>query len=258
MAERGARSSQEQPVRLPGETQPGVELRRGSLIGAGAVLLRSLLEGVRDGRARKAECRAAQTAELKHAMREYLTALDAVERVGLDPTGHFIARLVRRVVYGQRIEHLSDRLAAASAHMRLVAPAAVDDLMREAEELGDRYSSGDKQWRAEWIALPARLRTSFRQELDEPDRAQRGTGRAAVAASGAQPAPVFVCVAPNGAGVGATAADVDSHHFSPRFPRMNSRRFARGCLRRASASSPPSKARRRFARCLRRVVEFVR
>ncbi|MEA2188498.1 MAG: hypothetical protein QOK16_3509 [Solirubrobacteraceae bacterium] len=166
----------------------------GSLIGAGAVLLGSLLTGHREQRVRVAEREASRRAELKTAMREYLAALDAVtnelrdqlaqptptrvdrsldramQRAGLQVVVFMIGRLLNRAVYGRRHEVLADELMVAAAHLRLVAPPAVADLMREVEEVALEYSSGDEQWQATWMLLRARVRAEFRSQLLEPYR----------------------------------------------------------------------------------------
>jgi hypothetical protein len=127
-------------------------------------------------------------------MREYLAALDAVpnelrdqpaqptptrvdgsldramQRAGLQVVVFMIGRLLNRAVYGRRHELLADELMVAAAHLRLAAPPAVADLMREVEEVTLEYSSVDEQWQATWMLLRARVRAEFRSQLLEPYR----------------------------------------------------------------------------------------
>jgi len=162
----------------------------GSLIGAGAVLLGALLTAQRQKRTREAEREAAQRAELKNALREYLAALDALtneladhprqpkptrldraldraaSRAGLPVIGFLILRLVHRAVYGQRHHVLSDRIVNAASLLRLIAPPGVEAYMQEAEEVAARWAPGDEAWREEWSVLRARVRAGFRRELD--------------------------------------------------------------------------------------------
>lgn len=46
--------------------------------------------------------------------------------------------LVQRAVYGERQQVLGDRLVAAASHLRLIAPATVETMMLETEQLAGR------------------------------------------------------------------------------------------------------------------------
>jgi len=166
----------------------------GSLVGGGFVLAGSLLTMVRESRVRKAEHRAARRAELKSAMREYLAALDAVaieiadspatprptrvdafldwlaDRTGFSVILFILIRLLRRATHGGRHDELSDRLVAASAHLRLIAPVGILDLMREIEDTAERYEPASGRWSGEWKVLRIRVRAAFRAELGEARR----------------------------------------------------------------------------------------
>jgi hypothetical protein len=183
-------------VRCPGDTCGTSRYVAGSLIGAGAVLMGSVVTGLREWRVRRAERGVARKTELKIAMREFLAVLDAImvelsdepappmptwldrklvpaiARLGFTFVFELLTLLFRRAVYGQRNQQLVHRLAAASAHLRLIGPPSVEELMREAETLGRRYQPGDPKWRDEWSAVRARIRTSFREELGEADNAR--------------------------------------------------------------------------------------
>jgi hypothetical protein len=149
----------------------------GTLIGAGIVAATEEREG-------------AYKAELQRAMREYLAAADAavleaekemprprltradrwVEKT-LDGTPvEFLAlifvRLLQRAMYGRRPGEVTDRLVAASAHLRLVAPPAVEAYMAEAEAVTRNHKPGDEKWQEEWKAFRQKMREGFREELD--------------------------------------------------------------------------------------------
>jgi hypothetical protein len=164
----------------------------GAIIGAGAVLAGVLITIIRDGRIRKEDRLAANRRELQQAMQEYMAALDAaileaddfpaplrqtavdqwfakeVRGTLIESFLHLIYRLLKRAVYGHRLDDLSDRLVAASAHLRLVAPPAVEEYMREAEALGKEHRASDEDWKEKWKALRAKMRQGFREALDEP------------------------------------------------------------------------------------------
>jgi len=165
----------------------------GSLIGAAAVLAGVLLTGVREGRIRKGERSTARRAELQQAMHEYLAALDvisydlttepvmprrtvfdemmdrAVEKAGLAFALHLIIRLLRRAVYGRRQYELVDRLAAASARLRLLAPSEVEEMMLAADTMARLYKAGDAEWAERWMELRSEMRQRFREILDGLD-----------------------------------------------------------------------------------------
>lgn len=161
-----------------------------AVIGAGAVIVGVVLTGMRETRLRTEDRDASRRAELKQAMREYLAALDAVmleaEDFPLPPRlnrvdewfaesvkgtivemlGHFIVRLLRRLIYGHRHDDLSDRLVAAAAHLRLVAPPAVEQFMSEVEVIAQARQTGDKNAKERWKEFRARMRQGFREALD--------------------------------------------------------------------------------------------
>ncbi len=126
----------------------------GTLIGAGIVaattVLGFVLHGRREGRALQEARTAAYRTELQAAMRAYLAALDDLFLEGenkppkprltradrwferqmrgttLEFLSFLLVRLIERLLFGQRRHDLLDRLTAASAHLRLVAPLAVE------------------------------------------------------------------------------------------------------------------------------------
>src|ERR1700722_17955106 len=91
----------------------------------------------------------AREAELQVAMREFLAAIDAVmfeassetqapkltwldrklveatKFLGIEFVGEIAARILQRLVYGQRPQQLVDRMGAATAHLRLIAPPEI-------------------------------------------------------------------------------------------------------------------------------------
>ena len=76
-------------------------------------------------------------------------------------------RLLQRAIYGRRAGEVTDRLVAASAHLRLIAPPAVEAYMVEAEVVTRSHRPGDKKWQEEWKAFRGRMRQGFREALDE-------------------------------------------------------------------------------------------
>jgi hypothetical protein len=164
----------------------------GSLIGAGAALAGGVFATLRDSRLRKEQRIATNRRELRQAMQGYLAALDAIMLEAADfpapshmtrvdrwidrmlirvmgPLAPFIAtRLINRLVYGLRHDELSDRLVAAAAQLRLVAPPAIEEYMREAEMLAREHRGGSEQWRERWKAFRLRMRQGFREALDNP------------------------------------------------------------------------------------------
>jgi hypothetical protein len=161
----------------------------GSLIGAAAVLAGVLITAVRDGRIRKAERAERRRAELHQAMYEYLAALDgvtydltsepaaprrtafdemmdrAVEKAGFELALHLFIRLLRRAVYGRRQYEVVDRLAVASARLRLIAPPEVEEMMRAADTMARLYKAGDEEWSRCWMELRSEMRQRFRDVL---------------------------------------------------------------------------------------------
>jgi hypothetical protein len=163
----------------------------GALIVAVTTVLVFMLTGRREKRIRAEERALADKGELQQAMREYLAAVDAavleaerefppprmsradrwIERT-LDGTSMeflalIIVRLLQRAMYGRRPGEVTDRLAAASAHLRLIAPPAVEAYMVEAEALTKEHKPSDDKWQEEWKAFRARMRQGFRQALDD-------------------------------------------------------------------------------------------
>jgi hypothetical protein len=162
----------------------------GALIVAVTTVLVFVLTGVRERRIRSDERAAAERGELQRAMREYLAATDAavleaerefprpnqtridrwLDRSLKGTSAEFVAlifvRLLQRAMYGRRTSEVTDRLAAASAHLRLVAPPEVEAYMVEAETVSKKHSPGDEKWMEEWRALRTRMRQGFREALD--------------------------------------------------------------------------------------------
>jgi hypothetical protein len=162
----------------------------GGLIGAAGTLLVWGLSALRDHFIEKQRRREYDRTVLKGALVEYLAALDAltlelmdqppppvptvidrsfdrlVDKLGLAWTLTVIVRILRRVAYGNRPYELTDRLAAASAHLRLVAPPAVLDLMQQLDVLFRKFEHRDETWRAEWESTREQLRSGFRDALN--------------------------------------------------------------------------------------------
>jgi hypothetical protein len=162
----------------------------GALIVAATTVLVFVLTGRRERRIRAEERAATDRGELQRAMREYLAATDAVvleaERefprprltradrwlekslkgTSLEFLALIVVRLLQRAMYGRRPGEVTDRLAAASAHLRLVAPPEVEAYMVEAEGVTKRHRPGDEEWMEEWRALRERMRHGFREALD--------------------------------------------------------------------------------------------
>jgi hypothetical protein len=167
----------------------------GVIIGAGIGVSSTGLAGWwathRDDRIRREQSDGSRRDELQQAMRAYLAAIDSLsvemtkELVPSAPTAFdqrllklakitgfdFLASiagiLLQRAMYGNRHNQLLDRLTDASAHLRLVAPPAVEDFMIEGEALTKRYRPNDEAWMDEWKAYRDRMRTGFRAALDQ-------------------------------------------------------------------------------------------
>jgi hypothetical protein len=131
----------------------------------------------------------AREVELQVAMREFLAAVDAVmfeasgemqapelnrldrklvavtKLLGMDFVGEIAARILQRLIYGQRPQQLVDRMGAATAHLRLIAPPEIDAILLELDGLGKRYKQGDHAWQAEWTAFRTRMRAAFREHV---------------------------------------------------------------------------------------------
>lgn len=165
----------------------------GAAIGAGTTVLGVWLNSRRDDRIRAEEYKRAQHSELLHAMRAYLAAIDAItgempnelvipppskfdrqlvkvgNALGLDFPAAIIGRLLQRAMYGNRHHQLLDRMVDASAHLRLVATPAVEALMIDGTGIGRKYVPGDEQWLETWTDFRQRIRTGFREILDDPE-----------------------------------------------------------------------------------------
>lgn len=166
----------------------------GPVIGVGATVLGVTIAGKRDDRIRGEERESSRRAQLEQAMWRYLAAIDAltVEATGelppqaqpmridpwvmkvakatsLDFIGYIVSRLLQRAMYGNRHNQLTDRLADASAHLRLIAPPAVEAFMVEGEELSKRHKAHDEQWLDDWLDFRRRMRAGFREILDAPE-----------------------------------------------------------------------------------------
>lgn len=140
---------------------------------------------------RRTDARGAKRAELKTAMREYLAALDALTselldqpapvaptrvdravgrvmtKAGADVPTFLLNRMVHRLAFGQRQAQVIDRIAAASAYLRLVAPPSVVELMQEVDAVGRTYRAGDPRWTSSWLKTRDQIRSAFREHLDQ-------------------------------------------------------------------------------------------
>jgi hypothetical protein len=144
----------------------------GVLVGALATISASGLQMFGASRIRKADDRATHRSELAGAMREYLTVLDLVVEelrgVPNHPKSRIGSRLDRQlyaIARGTRQQELADRLAAAAAHLRLVAPDDVDELMQKVQAHTRGYEAGDDKWFADWVTLRAEVRDGFKAAL---------------------------------------------------------------------------------------------
>ena len=166
----------------------------GAGIGAGATVLGVSLTSRRDDRIRREEREDTRRAKLEQAMWRYLAAIDALtaeasgetpppqaqplridpwlmrlaKAASLDFVAFILSGLLQRAIYGNRHHQLVDRLADASAHLRLVAPPAAEAFMVEGEGLSKRYQPRDEQWLHEWMEFRSRMRAGFRAILDTP------------------------------------------------------------------------------------------
>lgn len=172
----------------------------GAAISATSAALGYGANALRERGARKEAARAARGTELHQALREYTAALDAsmmeVEDFPMPPkmtaldrwierklqgtladlARHLIVRLLKRLVYGHRHDDLSDRLVAASARLRLVAPPQVEALMGEVEALARKYPVGDPQLLTSWKPLRERIRLEFKDALEDGHTSKLGSG----------------------------------------------------------------------------------
>lgn len=164
----------------------------GAVIGAGTATLGTALASRRDNRIRKEQRADARRAELQQAMRSYLAAVDSLTAempedtppkpppsrldplinkmagaLSLDFLAFIITRLLQRAMYGGRPHQLLDRLADAASHLRLVAPPEVEVYMIESEQIASKYAPHDEQWLETWKDFRQRMRTGFREILDQ-------------------------------------------------------------------------------------------
>lgn len=72
-------------------------------------------------------------------------------------------------MYGNRHHQLLDRMTDAAAHLRLIAPPAVEALMTEGQSLADKYAPHEEQWLIDWREFRKRMRAGFREILDQFD-----------------------------------------------------------------------------------------
>lgn len=162
----------------------------GAAISATSAALGYGANALRERGARREAARAARSTELHQAMREYMAALDAVmleaedfpapvhqsaldrwferkvEGTIIDYIGYMFVRLLKRLVFGRRHDDLSDRLVAATARLRLVAPPDVEALMSEVETLAREHRTGGSQLIERWKPLHDRMRLEFKDALD--------------------------------------------------------------------------------------------
>jgi hypothetical protein len=163
----------------------------GAAVSATSIAFGYGANALRERGVRREALKAARSAELHQALREYMAALDAVmlevedfpvplhvtaldrwvertlEGTPVDVAGHLFGRWVKRHAYGSRHDDLSDRLVAASARRRLVAPPHVEALMREVEDLMREHRAGGPQLMESWRPLRGRLRQQFKDTLGE-------------------------------------------------------------------------------------------
>jgi hypothetical protein len=162
----------------------------GGLIAALTGLLVWCLTTVRDHWAEKRRQREHNRTVLRAALANYLAALDSLTleymdepirptpdrldraldalatRLGFSLLGELLARIIHRMAYGRRPAELMDRMAQASAELRLVATPEVLDLMQRLDDLFRDARPKDDAWREEWRAMRENLRTGFRAALD--------------------------------------------------------------------------------------------
>jgi hypothetical protein len=172
----------------------------GAAISATSAALGYGANALRERGARKEAARAARGTELHQALREYVAALDAsmmevedfpmppkmtaldrwmerkLQGTLLDLARHLVIRLLKRLVYGHRHDDLSDRLVAASARLRLVAPPQVEALMVEVEALARKYPVGDPHLLTSWKPLRERIRREFKDAVEDGHTSKLGSG----------------------------------------------------------------------------------
>ncbi len=168
----------------------------GALIAVGGGIVVWVLTSVTEHLRRRADDSKQRQTTLRHALANYLVALDSValeleaempvprrtrvddaldrlaEWVGLSVLLDWLGRLIRRGAYGRRYYELTDRLFRASAELRLVAPPEVETRMRDVEDLLRRWAPGDPGWREDWLAIRKTIRAEFRA-IVTPEEARR-------------------------------------------------------------------------------------
>jgi hypothetical protein len=170
----------------------------GGLIGALSALLVWSLTTVREHQAEKKRQHEFNRTALRAALANYLAALDSlmsdelarppeaplteVERtvfsfldrmrvdailmwLGVVAFLMWIERVVRWIGYGRRPEALHDRMAQASAELRLIASPEVLELMQRVDDFRSKPPPYRVR-RDEWIATREILRSGFRGALD--------------------------------------------------------------------------------------------
>lgn len=161
----------------------------GALIGVFGLLAGVLITTTRDARTRNAERIETRRRELQQSIAEYLTVMDVLaheiteepaarptaidglldriaERTGLEPVVNMAVKILRRLIHGRRPDEQIDRLAAASARLRLVAPPAIEEAMRAMETMARLYKPDDEEWRKHWLVLRQVTRQRCREVLD--------------------------------------------------------------------------------------------
>jgi hypothetical protein len=161
----------------------------GALIGVFGLLAGVLITTTRDARIRRAERAEARRRELQQAITEYLAVLDVLayeaarepvlhptaidrlldriaEKTGLEPAVDLVVKFLRRLIHGSRPHEQIDRLAAASARLRLIAPPSVEEAMHAMETMARLHRAGDEEWRERWLELRQLTRQRCRDVLD--------------------------------------------------------------------------------------------
>jgi hypothetical protein len=85
----------------------------------------------------------------------------------LELLAFIINHILQRAMYGNRPHQLLDRLADASAHLRLIAPPTVEHFMIEGERLANKYTPHDERWLADWREFRLSMRSGFREIFNQ-------------------------------------------------------------------------------------------